>query len=217
MKIMKLRLLFLSFKNIKVYYFIPLFVIYVFVPFINYLNIRTLGVEVSFTLVMDTAQMLIPITSTWWIFCVLKEYIEGDGNELLYAYENVRKTKVLDILIIFLWYCLHIALLFIVYSFLYDNIFIEYIRIIIQSFVLTAAFYFLIYAFKSTSISYMFILAYYMMTLFFSKDTLLESVNMFSTKEVMSLYLFANKYFYVLLAGIIFLILGMWRNKHYYK
>ena len=214
---MKLRLLFLSFKNVKVYYFIPLFIIYVLIPFISYLNIKTLGVEVSFTLVMDTAQMLIPITSTWWMFCVLKEYIEGEGNELLYAYENVRKTKILDILLIYIWYCLHIALLFIVYSFLYDNVFIEYIRIIIQSFVLTAAYYFLIYAFKSTSISYMFILTYYMMSLFFSKDTIFESVDIFSTKENMSMYLFEDKYFCVLLVGIILLILGIWKNKYYYK
>jgi hypothetical protein len=215
--LMRLQLLYLSLKNIKLFYFIPLAVMYIFIPVSNCLNIKAFGVEVSYSLIMDTAQMLIPITSTWWIFCILKEYVDGDGNELLYVYENIKKTKAYDVLLVFAWYCLHIAVLFFIYSLFYNNIFLEYIRIIIQSFVFISAFYCFAYLFKSTSISYMFVLAYYMMALFFSKDTMFESVNIFSTNQMMSINILTTEYIYVVLAGLVLFTLGILKNKQYFK
>lgn len=214
---MRIRLLRLSFKSIKYYYFIPIVILFILIPISNYFNIQSLGVEICYDLVMNTAQNLIPITSTWWVFLILKEYIEGEGNELLYVYKSMGKTKIIDILLIVVWFYLHVGILFLAYSFFYQNMLIEYLRILIQSFVLVGALYFLVYTIKSTSLSYMFILIYYIMSMFFSKDTIFELINIYSTNEVMTINLLFTNYSYILLIGIAFFILGMWRNRHYYR
>lgn len=213
---MKLRQLYLSFKNLKWFYFVPLIVLYLFIPLSNLLNFKAIGLDLCYTIVTDTAQRVIPITATWWVFCVLKEYIEGDGNELLYAYLK-GKTLGIDILFVFCWYCVHVAVLFFGYSYFFNNMLLEYVRMIVQSFVLVSALYFLIYAFKSTSIAYMMILVYFIMTLFFSKDTILEKIKLFDMNTPMVISMIWDKYLYIILIGGLFFGLGTVLNKHYFK
>lgn len=216
---MKIRLLFLSFKNLKFYYFIPLLILYLLIPIDNILNVKTYGLDAAESLIMITAQRLIPIISVWWIFCVLKEYIEGDGIELLYVYDNMKKikTKMIDVLLIFVWYALHVCILFMIYSFFFPNILCGYVIVMIESFVLTGAFYFLIYTFKSTSISLMFILVYYFMSAFFSKNTVFELINIFSVDQPLTLYLLVNKYIFVFAIGIMFFMIGYWMNRKFQR
>ena len=125
---MKMSLLFLSFKNMKKKYFIPIIALWLIIPIISCIYIMAFGVEESAALTMDIWQMLIPITSTWWLFCMLKEYIEGVGNELLYLYENHSKTKTVDVFMLFFWYCLHVLVLYIAFSMIYNNIFYHFLQ-----------------------------------------------------------------------------------------
>ena len=211
-----IRLIFLSLKSTKFFYFIPLVVLYILIPLSNYSNIKLLGVETSYIVVMNTAQRLIPILSVWWVFCLIREYIESDGNEVLYALRGKKQTNALSILMTTLWYLLHVAVLYTIYSFLYENMAIEYIKIAIQSFFLVSLFYFVVYIFKSTSISFMMILIYYMMTMFFSRETIFEKISIFSIYEACTVELLLDKYLPIFSIGIIFFFLARTTEKRFF-
>lgn len=211
----RIHLLRLSLKNMERYYYIPLVVLFVFLPICSWLYIRAYGLQESYISVMNIGQMFIPITSTWWVFCGLKEYIEGDGNELFYVYKLNGKTKVVDILLILLWYCCHIGILFGVYAILFNTIITEIACVMIQCFFFSSFLYFLTYALKSTSIAYMFVLIYYFMIAFFSEDTIFEFINIFSFQITMNAELLFEKYLFIGIISGVVLFLGALFNRRY--
>jgi hypothetical protein len=194
-----------------------LVILFVLLPVSSYLSIRALGVEESFLNIMNVAQTFIPIFSTWWIFCMLKEYIEGDGKELLYIYKKLGKSRLANILLLFTWYCLHIAVLFAGYSVLYGIVVLEYLRIVMQSFLLSGVFYMLTYFLKRTSVSYMFVIIYYLFSLFLGKDESFQYIGVFTMSSVMSIDLLLGKYIFIVCAGILFFTLGGLLDKNYYR
>ena len=110
---MNIKPIYFSFKNLKIYYFIPLFILYVFLPILSVGIVYMSGsIENSYFLIFREVEKYIPILSLWWITFIFKEYIEGDGNEILYCIDESGKVKVFQILLIFIWYIIHISMLF---------------------------------------------------------------------------------------------------------
>ncbi len=75
---------YLQAKNMKWMFFIPLIVFYILIPLMAYAY--TLGPrtpeDINTTLV-DVSYFYVPVVSVWWLYLSLKEYLEGEGNELL--------------------------------------------------------------------------------------------------------------------------------------
>ncbi len=75
---------YLQAKNMKWMFFIPLIVYYILIPLMAYTY--TLGPrtpeDINATLV-DVSYLYVPVFSVWWLYLSLKEYLEGEGNELL--------------------------------------------------------------------------------------------------------------------------------------
>lgn len=61
------------------------------------------------------------------ILFVLREYVEGEGNELLYV--NRYKLKFFDILALFVFYLLCVGVLYLLFSIFVPHMYLEYIRI----------------------------------------------------------------------------------------
>lgn len=213
---MKLKLIYLSLKNLKVYYFVPIMILYIFIPILNIGMINMSGnIENSYVLIFREAERFIPILSLWWITFVFKEYIEEDGNEILYCIGDSAKIKIYNIALIFAWYIIHVGILFLVYGIFWNNVFLEFIKIVIQCFFFTSLSYMLIYTLKSTTISFMFLLIYELLSIFIdSKFT--RYISIFENGEKILLHTIITKYSVVFLLGILFLIIGIYKNKKLY-
>ena len=211
---MRLRLLYLILRKHKWTYLIPIVAIFGLVPLMIYMRARAFGLDVADP--YSATQMLVPILSTWWLFLCFKEYIEGDGIELLYTYLPKRKSKLQDIFFLFVWYILHVSILHFGLSFWFDGMLWECIRSIVQCYFFVMLYYMMMYLVKSTSISYMVVMVYYFMTMFFARHTIFEVINVFSEEPAYP-YLLTHTYLTVFLVATSFAIVGYLLNRNYYR
>jgi len=70
-------------KNMKVSFFVPFFAFYILVPLYAYVKYTVEGNWTYFDCITDVSLDITPVVCVWWIYLILKEYIEGDGNEIL--------------------------------------------------------------------------------------------------------------------------------------
>ncbi|MFZ3591295.1 hypothetical protein ACOI1C_19150 [Bacillus sp. DJP31] len=207
---------YLSLRNLKIYYFIPIFFMYLVIPALFFSEIAITGVgDILHLRVVETTQKILPLFSVWWIIFILREYIEGEGNEVLYVYEDLKRTKLLDILIVFIIYSLKITPLFILFSFFLDDMIFELLRVMIQCFFYSSLAYCLIYLTKSSAITFMFIMVYNFLVTYLN-SSFVSKVSIFSNVS-MSIDLFHEKYIYVFLLGLVILLIGMIMNKYFYR
>ena len=86
---------FMSIRSMKKIFFVPFFVFYALIPYAIWIAEQSiLVVEDRLTLLTGLCGEIAPIFSVWWLYLVLKEYIEGDGHELLQLHGNVRFISV---------------------------------------------------------------------------------------------------------------------------
>lgn len=213
---MNIKLVYLSLKNLKGYYFVPIFVLYIIIPIVNIGMINMSGnINSAYILIFREAERFIPIMSIWWIVFVFKEYIATDGNEILYCIEESGKVKLYYIALIFIWYIFHVGILFLIYGIFWDNIFFEFTKITIQSFFFSSLVYMLIYTFKSTDISFMFVLIYELLSIFVNSK-LSNYISIFENGKRITFQIITTKYLLVSILGILFLLAGVYRNKKFY-
>lgn len=180
------RLIFHTFRNERVLYGIPLFIDAVLLPLVIWFILNRFGVSDGIYTITNLFQTLIPICAVWWIYLVIKESLEGNGREVLYAYEPGRAGIPLRCLITILWYLLHIALLFLLLAWWFWSLGVqigmaqEWLRIGAQSIFFAAFFYFICILSRSSGVSMMLTLIYYFMTAFFSQDNLFSVISVFS-------------------------------------
>ena len=136
------------------------------IPFIGYFIVIPLGVwamagETNFVLSDAIARMcylLVPFLSTWWIYLITKEYVEGNGREVLL----IGKGTFLNAVIFWLGNVLcFIPLLFVdVGDMFQEDILYLFEQLIIISFFMGSLAYFLNYFTKNISISMFIIILY---------------------------------------------------------
>ncbi len=213
---MNLKPVYFSFKNLRGYYFIPLFILFIFLPVLDVGMVQMSGdIYNSYMLVFREAEKYIPLLSVWWITFIFREYIEGDGNEILYCIDESGKVKISQITLIFIWYVMHVSILFLAYSIFWNNVFLEFIKTVIQCFFFTSLAYMLIYTLKSTTISFMVLLIYELFALFINTETT-HYISIFENGEKIMFSVITTKYLAVLLLSIGFLIIGVYKNKRFY-
>ena len=69
-------------KSMKLLFFVPFLAFYVLIPLYSYMN-KIANDFTYFDSMQDTCLRIVPIACVWWIYLILEEYIEGDGNEVL--------------------------------------------------------------------------------------------------------------------------------------
>lgn len=154
---MLFRRLFLYFKNMKWMVFIPLIMADVLIPLLAYFSYISEDVD-FFSVVMLSSYLLIPLSSSLWSLFILKEYVEGKGNELLYVGKN--KVKLLDCLIPFLLFFVTIIIQFAFYINVDDAFKFAIIKMFFVSLLYFSLTYFFAFLTKSVPATLMVLIVY---------------------------------------------------------
>ena len=151
--------LYYYFKSIGILFWIPLLLVDVLLPGLYIWQYLSNGAEDRLRITMlSVNQMLIPLFSAWWPLFILREYVESDGNELLYVYG--RRCKLGDILLVYSLYAADVGLLFILYAKWFPEMAFEYIRLMSVGIFYVGMVYFLLYLTKSITPALLTILFY---------------------------------------------------------
>ena len=82
--------IYLQCRGMGILFWIPLIGYYIIVPSAGWiLGQNPLEDREMLERVTEVSYRFIPLLSTWWMFLVHKEYIEGDGKEILYLGKNI--------------------------------------------------------------------------------------------------------------------------------
>ena len=201
----------LHFKSIGILFYIPLLIVNVLIPVIAYLRYQKSGIsELLYTDILQYTQWLVPFFSIWWILFVLREYIEADGNELLYVHSDRCKLK--DILYIFVIYILDVGLTFTIYTLLFTSMKYEYLKIITVCIFYLGATYFFTYLTNSITITLLISLFYTLVNLVFGTigNTCFP---MYLSLKKISLERFLSLYLPLAVSGVFLIFIGTLLNK----
>ncbi len=210
------KLVYYDFKNLRGYYFVPIFVLFILIPVLTAGMVKMSGsVGNAYFLVFREIEKYIPIFSVWWITFIFREFIEGEGNEVLYCTGKSSGVKVYQVLTMFVWYIFHVSILFLGYSMFWDNVFLEYVKTVIQSFFFTSFAYMLIYVLRSTTISFMLLFVYELFMLFINSE-IVKYLSIFQKGEIMAVDSFLQKYLLIIIISIMLIFAGVYKNKKFY-
>ncbi|WP_195988484.1 hypothetical protein [Clostridium sp. D53t1_180928_C8] len=207
-----IKLTYLDLKNLKKYYFLPIIIIFILIPIL--LTLKYFAVRDMVILKIDMinyTELFSAISSIWWIIMISRQYIEVDGNEILYVY---KKMRCIQVILLFVWYIFNISILFLGYSLFFENIIYEYIIILMQSVFFISISYMLIYVFKSVSISIMIILTYIISFSIFFKYNI-SYLNIFTVEEITMSEIILNKCMIILPISILSFLIGTYKNYKY--
>lgn len=144
-----MRRLYLELKNQQFYYFVPPMVLFIVVPLAVLAAIKN-GTGDNFPECAFIAQLFIPSFAAWWPLFTLKEYLNSPGKELLFVYKRGRDSLFLKMIFLWAFYVLHVLIVFICFTYIFDNVWFLFIAIIIQSMFMIALGYFLSLLFQNT-------------------------------------------------------------------
>lgn len=200
----------ISIKSMGQYFMIPLLINDVLLPFVILL-IKTYGSKYNLDQgVYLLNQMFVPFLAGFWVFLHMTKYIDAKGNECYYI---AKRNKLPDVLKLFVLYILLNTPFFIWYCSLDAKYFMEWVHIVIMSFVFVSAAYCGCYVFKSISLALIFPFLY----LVASVTGLSSVLNKYSFYEYdgMSGGQLLNKYKIFMIVAILFLIIGNKLNHRY--
>lgn len=146
-----MRRLYLELKNQRFYFFVPPVVLFILVPLTVLATIKSGGGN-NFPECATISQLFIPSFAAWWPLFILKEYLNSPGRELLFVYKSGRDSLFSKMIILWVFYLLHVVIVFIYFTSLFDFVWFLFIAVIIQSMFLIALGYFLSLLFQNTFI-----------------------------------------------------------------
>lgn len=154
-----LKLFCLSLKSIKAILILSLGIIFIVVPIINYGNYKTFGITDDLKiLIIHTARRLIPFSCVLPSVLLLRQYVEADGKELMHIY--LTKRRILLTLLTVIFSLVLSAVLFVVYSHFFNEMWFEYAKLICISLMLYGLAYFFMSITRTTAISLLILIVY---------------------------------------------------------
>lgn len=204
-----IRIIKIILKSYAKLYFIPYIIVLLIVPFLDArYYVLAEGMEGSIHLVNSVFQRFIPFAAVWWIFLIMKEYIEGDGRELLYVYSVKTRRIKREIMMVFLWYLCHAAVVMAVHAFWFPYMHLMFLQIAAQSLVFAGLFVLLAVLSRNTGISLLLCAIYYFAISTFDDTTIFRFIDINHLGECITAADLREKYVWVALAGIIFFAAG---------
>ncbi len=202
---------YLHLKNLKFLFFVPLLIMNALIPMLNYAVYKQYGVgDRLYTNILEYSQWLMPFASVWWSLFALRDYLEGDGNELLYV--NRHSNKFVDIFILFFISILDIAIVFSVYAIQIPQMKFEYIRILSICFLYFGIVYFVSFLTKSTTLSTLTVVLYMIVNIYYGRgDKRIPFI--YVSTDRLSKQFFVSDYLPLLWTGLILTALGILINK----
>lgn len=158
MRIDMLRILerfYLQIRGMKYLFLIPFVGYYVFIPLAVWsLGTNELQTFNTLVRVSDVSYSLVPILATWWNYMIHKEYVEGDGREVLLLGGGISTMT-------FLFYLLNVISFLPIFIFLNDSGVIDlFLQMALISFLTCGMAFFFTFMLKSISLSALAIMAF---------------------------------------------------------
>lgn len=177
------RLLGILFRSEPIPYCFPVLIIFLAVPLLISSMFRIFDPLEAVIASRNTLQVLLPICIIWWLLPVVKESAEGKGREVLLQYDRYGTDQLCSILLVCVWYLIHLAVSFIFYRGWMEALPAELLRVMVQTMFYAAAFYFLCMMIRHTGIAVMVTVIYYFMTAFFAQDNIFSLITIYSLNE----------------------------------
>lgn len=194
-----MRRLYLELKNLRFYYFVPPIILFILIPLTALAAIKSGG---DFPECCMIAQLFIPSFAAWWPLFVLKEYLNSAGKELLFVHKFGRDSLLMRMIILGAFFVLHVTILFVWFTTLFDFVWFLFIAIILQSIFMISLAYFLSLLFQNTFIPMIINFAYssiFILALFDSPLNIFETVAGSTSKSpvvaIMACILFYGGYY----------------------
>lgn len=202
-----LRLSIIGIKSLHKVALIPLAVAYILIPAVNIIAWKNYGIDYSLYInIIQFTQLFLPFFSLWWAFFVLREYVEGEGCELLYVYDKSGQTFIAFLL--WLEYIICLIPLYTVYFLCFRMMAAEYVRIVCESLLMFGMLYFIFNLFRSAAITLIPVFVY----LIINVTAKTESVFLFYSLNEITGFQSLEKYFIQALIGVFMIGLGALSN-----
>lgn len=133
--------------------FVPPVGLFIVLPAIFVMNYLSMRDVLALASVMEViADILVPLLSVWWVLMVLREYIESDGNEILYVYAG--KTQVGTVVTLLALYIVCAAVLMFGCALIYPLMALEFFEVALNCILYVGVSYFLVFLTRSVAITF---------------------------------------------------------------
>lgn len=148
-----LALTFIRLKTTGKARFVPLIGLFIVLPAILVMNYLSLHEVDTLASVMEVTQdILVPLLSIWWVLMVLREYIESDGNELLYVYAG--KTQAGTVVTLLVLYLVCAAFLMFGCALVHPFMLLEFFEVALNCILYVGVSYFLVFLTRSVALTF---------------------------------------------------------------
>lgn len=202
-----LSITFIQLKTMGKLFYIPLICLFVVLPVIYILSYHAEGVDGIATSTIIIGQILVPLFSAWWVLMVLREYVESDGNEILFVYGQ--KSQAVSVVLLWLFYVICTGIQYAFLSVKLPSAGLDFIHASLVSGLYVGFTYFFVYLTKSIAISFIPLLLYSVFC--FMNPEIIGFTSSISWFEI------ASKYLPQFLLGIFFFFLGHMFNKKFLR
>lgn len=148
--------LMLELKNLRFYFLIP----YLTMILAAFGVLAILKNSIDLSACADIIQIFVAGFAVWWPIFILKEYLHSPGKELLFVYKSAQDSLIVKMLLLWGLYALHVVVLFIYFSTLFQPVIYLLIATVIQCLFLIAFAYVLALLLQNTFIPLLFNFAY---------------------------------------------------------
>lgn len=154
-----LRRAILHLKSIRKLAFVPIILTDIIFPTIIFMfSKETGGSEELYWYIVEYSYLFFPICSIWWPIFILREYLEADGNELLFV--NTCRIKAIDIYAVFFIFMLNVVGQYIIFATLFPLMIFEFLRILCCCIMYLGISYTIAFFSKSVTLTLMMMLLY---------------------------------------------------------
>lgn len=160
---------------------------------------------------MQLTQFFMPLFSVWWVVFAMREHLESDGNELLYAGGN--QTILKELARLFLLAMGNIAVLFVFYCVLLPEFAVESLRIVSACVFYFGLAYGLAFFVKSVLIVLLVLMLYTLLNFMVTVETLVFPF--FMSRQPLSPGELLTACLPLLLAGLLLAAIGYQANKRF--
>lgn len=153
------RRMMLHFKSMGLLFWVPVAFSYALIPVIALLTYRKYGLgEETAGHIQQFSLLLMPLFSCWWPIFLLRNYVEADGNELLFVCRP--RIKAADVILPFLVYWCGCLLQYLLYTIWMPRLAGELVRLATISLFYLGLSFCLIFLSRSVTITLMTVLIY---------------------------------------------------------
>lgn len=199
---------YLQAKNMKWLFFVPLAVFYILVPLMAYAStLRPINPWNLGDSLVDVSYLLVPVFSVWWLYLSLKEYLEGEGNELLVLSGGVGAVTAV-------FFCLTMVSwlpVFLFYDNSTDEITTLFLQMAVASFLMYGVVLAAAFLFRSVAAAILVALCFAV----FGTSSAVEELSFIKYGNMMGMEMWFDEAWPLIVLGIILWTYGILRSRRY--